>query len=281
MRVAGREMVFAERDKFSTFATAMETLFAAGTYWTVVCTMAVLAVVVFVVLQRIDPGYGMTYTGKWGPSVNNRLGWVLMELPAFATVGLLWAFSPRGSEVAVAVMAGLFELHYAQRTFVFPMLMRGRSRMPLLIMAMGIVFNCINGYIIGGWLFYVSPAGMYGVSWLWSAPFVCGVLLFAAGMAVNLHSDHIIRSLRKPGDKGHYIPYGGMYRYVTGANYFGELLEWVGYAVLTWSVAVGVFVLWTFANLAPRARATHRKYVERFGDTYRALHRRYIIPHIY
>ena len=96
-----------------------------------------------------------------------------------------------------------------------------------------------------------------------------------------MHSDHVIRSLRKPGDTRHYIPTRGFYRYVASANYFGELTEWIGYAILTWSLGGAVFALWTFANLAPRARSIHRRYCREFGDEYRNLGTRYLIPFIY
>ena len=119
------------------------------------------------------------------------------------------------------------------------------------------------------------------MSWLESPLFILGTLIFLMGMGINLHSDHIIRKLRRPGDTRHYIPMGGMFRYVTSANYFGELTEWVGFAILTWSWPGLVFAIWTFANLAPRARATHRRYIDQFGESYSSLHRRYIIPFIY
>ena len=153
--------------------------------------------------------------------------------------------------------------------------------MPLAIIVMGIVFNLVNAYMIGGWLWYVAPPVTYPVSWLWSPLFILGTLIFFFGMAVNMWSDHIVRHLRRPGDKGHYIPYGGFYRYVTSANYFGEFMEWVGFAILSWSVAGAVFALWTFANLAPRARSIHRRYINEFGEKYSSLHRKYILPFIY
>mgnify|MGYP000308569685 FL=1 len=84
-------------------------------------------------------------------------------------------------------------------------------------------------------------------------------------MGINLHSDSVIRHLRKPGDTRHYLPQKGMYRYVTSGNYFGELVEWIGFAVLTCSPAAWVFVLWTFANLAPRANSIRNRYREEFG----------------
>lgn len=256
-------------------------MFEASFYYSVVTSMICLAVIVYIALRRITPGYGIMYSGKWGPSVPNRLGWVLMEAPAFIVMLLLWVLSDRASEPAPCVMALLFEIHYFQRSFIFPLLIRGKNRMPLCIIACGVIFNIVNAYMIGGWLFHVSPPDSYPVSWLWSPLFILGAVIFIAGMAVNLQSDHIIRHLRKPGDTAHYIPRGGMFRFVTSANYLGELTEWTGYAILTWSFGGAAFAIWTFANLAPRARKIHQRYIAEFGNDYASLRRRYLIPYIY
>lgn len=250
-------------------------------YYSIVCVMAVLAVIVFFALQKITAGYGMMYTEKWGPTVNNRLGWILMEAPVFFAMVALWVLSPRRGEVAPAVMAAMFLVHYFQRSFIFPFRLKGKSRMPLAIIIMGVVFNLLNAYMLGGWLFYVSPADYYPESWLYSPLFLLGSVVFLFGMWINISSDRIIRNLRRPGDTGHYIPYGGMYRYVACGNYFGEFVEWTGYAILTWSIPGAVFALWTFCNLAPRARSVHKRYIKEFGDAYSSLNRRYIIPFIY
>jgi len=259
----------------------MEHIFNPTLFDIITGTMAVLAVVVFIALQRIEAAYGMTYSPEWGPSVGNRAGWIVMEAPAFVAMGAVWMSSPRAGNPALCVMAGLFMLHYFQRTFIFPMLMRGKSRMPWAIVVMGMLFNTINAYMIGGWLFHISSPERYESSWLTSLPFILGTVIFFAGMAINLHSDHVIRNLRKPGDTRHYIPRKGLYRYVTAANYFGEFTEWTGFAILSWSVPGLVFALWTFANLAPRAKALHKRYVMQFGEEFSALHRRYILPYIY
>ena len=50
--------------------------------------MALIAVVVFICLFFVDAGYGKFYQPKWGPSVGNRLGWMLMEAPVFIAI---WA----------------------------------------------------------------------------------------------------------------------------------------------------------------------------------------------
>jgi len=239
--------------------------------------MAGIAVVVFVALLKVEAGYGIAYTPKWGPSVGNKVGWVFMEAPVFIIMLALWLASPRRWEVAPMVMCLIFELHYFQRSFIFPLMMKGKSRMPLAIMLMGVIFNSLNAMMQGGWIFYVSAADRYPVSWLWSWQFILGTLVFALGMYTNLQSDSIIRHLRKPGDTKHYLPRGGMFRYVTSANYLGELMEWVGFAILTWSWAGAVFALWTFANLAPRARKINGRYQREFGP----LNQKSIIPFIY
>lgn len=244
---------------------------------TFLLVMAAVAVIVYVALHVVEAGYGIAYTRKWGPSVPNRAGWVLMEAPVFIVMTILWANSPRMMETAPLVMFLIFQLHYFQRSFIFPLLIRGNSRMPLSIIVMGVTFNTLNALMQGGWIFYISPADRYPASWLLSWQFILGTCIFLAGMAINLHSDHIIRNLRKPGDTRHYLPRGGMFRYVTSANYFGEFTEWVGFAILTWSWAGAVFALWTFANLAPRAGKIRARYNAEFGP----LTQKRIIPFIY
>ena len=243
--------------------------------------MALLAVAVFISLYRVNAGYGKFYNKKWGPSLDNRLGWMLMEAPVFVAMLLLWLLSDRGADPVRVVFVLLFELHYFHRSFIFPLQIRGRSRMPVSIILMGVLFNTLNAFMQGGWIFYFSPADAYPLSWLTGLPFVAGTLLYFVGMTVNIHSDSIIRHLRKPGDTAHYLPTAGMFRYVTSANYFGEFVEWVGFAVLTWSWSGAVFALWTFANLAPRAARIYDLYCREFPDEMdtRKVHR--IIPFIY
>ena len=259
----------------------MESIFSPQVYYGVVWTMIALAVVVFICLHIVTAGYGMMYDRRWGPTVGNRLGWVLMETPAWLAMLLLWLLSPRSDWAAPAVMGSLFLLHYFQRSFIFPFLIKGKGRMPLSIIVMGVTFNILNAYMLGGWIFYVSPAGMYSPEWLLSPQFIIGTLVFFIGMGINIHSDSVIRSLRRPGDTRHYIPRAGMYRYVASGNYFGEFVEWCGYAVLTWSLGGAAFAIWTFANLAPRARSIHKRYISEFGDEYSRLGTKYMIPFIY
>ena len=173
--------------------------------------MAAVAVVVFVSLFFVDAGYGKFYQPKWGPSVGNRLGWMLMEAPVFVAMLLLWWFSDRRTDGVRLVFLLLFEAHYFHRSFIFPLQIRGRSRMPLSIILMGVLFNTLNALMQGGWIFYLSAPDRYPLSWLTSPAFLVGTAIFLFGMAVNIRSDSIIRHLRAPGDTAHYLPKGGMF----------------------------------------------------------------------
>lgn len=243
--------------------------------------MSLIAVVVFFALYHVDAGYGKFYSRSWGPAVDNRLGWVLMESPVFLAMLLLWLFSERRADPVRLAFLLIFELHYFQRSFIFPLLIKGRSKMPLSIIAMGVLFNTLNALMQGGWIFYISPVEMYPLSWFADPRFICGTLLFASGMFVNIQSDNIIRHLRKPGDNRHHLPTGGMFRYVTSANYLGELMEWTGFAILTWSWSGAVFALWTFANLCPRAARIYERYKAEFGDKLDTRKVKRLIPFIY
>ena len=63
-------------------------------------------------------------------------------------------------------------------------------------------------------------------------------------------------NLRKTKGNGYHIPEGFLFKYVSCPNYLGEIIEWLGWAILTLSPAGLVFFIWTFSNLVPRANTT-------------------------
>lgn len=257
------------------------------TYYVMMAAMAAMGLVVFICLFFLKAGYGYLSNSNWGPKINNKLAWVLMEAPSF--LFLLWytvryatsGVEPVNANVVLYVIAGFFLLHYFQRSFIFPLLLRGKSKMPIAVMAMGMIFNTLNSWFIGMWLYKYAPAGYYTMEWLTDPRFIIGAIVFFAGMGINMHSDHVIRHLRKPGDTKHYIPRKGMYKYVTSANYFGEIVEWTGFAILSWSLCGVLFAFWTICNLAPRSKSLTEKYVQEFGQEYTDLKKKNLIPFIW
>lgn len=252
----------------------------ADTYYMTMWAMALTAVIVFIALYFVKAGYGIFRTKQWGFSINNKVAWVLMEAPVFIVMLYMWTSNGASTALPAFLAFLLFELHYFQRSFVFPLMMKGNSRMPIAIMAMGIVFNVINGLLIGTSLFVFPPSQFNeGAVYLTHPTAIAGIIVFFCGMGINIHSDHVIRHLRQPGDTRHYLPQKGFYRYVTSANYFGELVEWTGFALFCSTPAAWLFVVWTAANLVPRAAAIHKRYREEFGDA--VGNRKRVIPFVY
>ena len=80
--------------------------------------------------------------------------------------------------------------------------------------------------------------------------------IFILGMTINIHSDKILLDISRE-KKGYQIPHGGFYKWISSPNYFGEMIEWIGWAIMTWSLSGFVFALWTIFNLLPRALKHH------------------------
>lgn len=235
-----------------------------------------LALVTASYLCVVAAPYGRHARTGYGPTLDNAISWVLMEAPAALLPLLLVAIAGR-FDVVTLVLLAIWEAHYLQRAFVYPWLIRGRgARVPLLVPISGALFNVLNGYLNFRYLSLFAPG--YALSWLWDPRFLLGLALFVTGYAVNRRADQTLRRLRAPGETGYKIPQGGLYCWISCPNYFGELVEWCGWALLTWSLPGLFFALFTAANLVPRAVSHHRDYRRRFSDYPPA--RRAVVPYL-
>jgi protein-S-isoprenylcysteine O-methyltransferase Ste14 len=237
------------------------------------------ALLTFPALIFVDAPYGR-YVGKsWqGPTINNRLAWLLMESPAAVVFGLYFLIGPFHTTLVAWVFCLMWESHYIYRAYIYPFRIRTTGkRMPVMIAALGFIFNVLNGYLNGRYLFNFS--GGYSNSWLLDPRFLLGALFFFSGMAICRHSDAVLRRLRKGDQSGYQIPHGGLFRWVSAPNYLGEIIEWGGWALATWSIPGAAFFIWVLANLVPRARANHRWYRQHFPEY--PLDRRALLPGIW
>ncbi len=214
------------------------------------------------ILLFVRAPYGRYTRAGWGPRISARFAWIIMESPAVFLILILYLTGTKKT-APLTLFILLWQVHYIYRTFVYPLLMRGRRKgFPVILILMAMIFNCANGYVNGYHLFFSERT--YPVSWLLDPRFLIGVSLFIWGLYVHLRSDHILRTLRAPGETGYKIPYGSMYRYVSSPNYFGEIVQWCGWAVATWSLAGLSFAVFTAANLIPRAISHHKWYENNF-----------------
>ncbi len=235
-----------------------------------------LAVATFVLLQFVTAPFGRHSRTGWGPMIKNKWSWLIMELPSFALIltGLLL-----GSKVnsATWVIGGFWLLHYFNRTFVFPFRIKsGNKKMPLFITGSAIFFNLFNG---GFNAYFLSEMSDYSWQWISSWQFIIGTCIFLLGMGINNWADGVLINLRKPGETGYKIPNGGLFNLITCPNLFGEIVEWIGFAILAWNLPAASFAVWTFANLAPRAAAHHEFYLKNFKDYPKG--RKRVMPFLY
>jgi 3-oxo-5-alpha-steroid 4-dehydrogenase 1 len=97
-------------------------------------------------------------------------------------------------------------------------------------------------------------------------------------MAINIHADTYLLSLRRQ-NKGYQIPRGYLFEYISCPNYFGEILEWTGYAIACWSVPAAAFAFYTFTNTGTRGYSHHKWYKTKFEDYPKS--RKAVIPFVW
>jgi 3-oxo-5-alpha-steroid 4-dehydrogenase 1 len=239
----------------------------------------VIAAGTFVALFFVSAPYGRHFRQGWGPHLPSWLGWLLME--SVSAIGMLVTFVTGDARKTAAMIVFLlmWEAHYIHRAFIYPFTLRnGKKKMPLVVTLIAVGFNLGNAYINGRYLFHFAD-DRYNADWLLEPRFIAGAALFVLGFGINRWADNTLHNLRRPGETGYKIPHGGLYRYISCPNYFGEIVEWFGWALATWSLPGLAFAVWTFANLAPRAWSHHKWYHEKFCDY--PANRKALIPGIW
>ncbi|KAI9459953.1 3-oxo-5-alpha-steroid 4-dehydrogenase-domain-containing protein [Boletus coccyginus] len=205
--------------------------------------------------------------GRFAPATDSIFlldgirAWILMEIVAPIAFLHALANTPLASDPAdVAPLspaplfcAALFLAHYANRALLSPLRTPSRSRAHVSVTLAGILFNIVNGILLGTYLrsptasafldgALARPAFWVGTA-LWAAGFVCNVLhdevllnirrnAKAKGKARAKSPSPSFDGPRKKPQREHYgIPHGYLYAYVSYPNYLCEWVEWCGFAL--------------------------------------------------
>jgi very-long-chain enoyl-CoA reductase len=112
-----------------------------------------------------------------------------------------------------------------------------------------------------------------------------GTCLFYFMEVGNFTCHWTLRQLRPPGTRVRAIPTGGLFDYVTSPNYTYEIMAWVGFNLMTRTVAGVLFMCAGATQMFIWARGKHRNYVREFdGKDGRGLYpeaRKIIVPFVY
>lgn len=229
--------------------------------------IALMGVTAFLTTRREPNGYGRYLAAGEGRTIEARLGWLIFEAPQWSAFAIaFWLTArPENRNAATILLFALWQGHYVYRGLVMPFLMRNRGkRLPVATIWFGLPFNALNGFVNA---YAVGHADhLASAAWLSDPRFAIGLAIAAIGWAINVHADNTLFRLRRPGETGYRIPHGGMFRFVSSANYLGEIVLWTGWAVMSWTAAGLVFMLFTIANLGPRAISHHKWYRTNFPD---------------
>lgn len=244
-------------------------------FWICVALFAQFLIACAILLFGVQAWYGRYNESSAG--INPKLGWFLQEIPTLIAAAVCWATGRLECTASLGnrLVLFCFVAHYVNRSIIYPLRSRGSKPIPLSIVAMAAGYCTVNGYLQCRSLtrFLLIP--------LWSWSTLAGFALWAVGLYINMDSDRILRELRKPGETGYKVPHGGMFCYVSGANFFGEILEWIGYALAMGGALPGsTFALCTVCNIGPRAIQHHRWYLQKFKDEY-PKERRALIPFVF
>ena len=218
----------------------------------------IIGLIIFPINLIYKAPYGRHTSKKWGISIDNKLGWIIMELPALLICPAIYFYFKVDFDISIMFIC-LWIIHYFNRTIIFPFRIKTKGKkMPLAIVISAFFFNIVNGLING---YFLSNINLHSVSIF----LITGFLLFVLGLYINISSDNKLINLRKI-KKGYFVPKGGLFKYISCPNFFGEILEWFGFALMTFNIGSLSFFIWTCCNLIPRALAHHTWYKNKFNE---------------
>jgi 3-oxo-5-alpha-steroid 4-dehydrogenase 1 len=230
--------------------------------------------------------YGGRFGAKSkGMKLGSKMGWVVMEFPGLLVFPIVFFMGENALQPVPLFFLGVWMMHYANRALINPLLMRvqpgSTSSFAFNVVIAGWLTLTMHGYFNAA---YISELGdQYGIEWFSDPRFIIGLVIYLCGFTLNIHSDYILRNLRSanpsPDEPRYKIPYGGGFRFVSCPQYLGEILSFVGFAVMTWNLGAVFVLAITMANLIPRAKYTHKWFHKNFENY--PSERKAVIPFIF
>ncbi|MFT6052587.1 MAG: 3-oxo-5-alpha-steroid 4-dehydrogenase 1 [Halioglobus sp.] len=256
---------------------------------TVYDTLLIVAFV-FVLFVLVSSFFGTAqYGGRFGEAdkgikLGSKIGWIMMEFPGLLVFPIVFFMGKNATQPVPLFFLCVWMFHYTNRALVTPMLMRvqpgSTSSFGLSVVLAGWVTLAMHGYFNAA---YISELGtQYTNEWFSDPRFIGGLTVYLFGFGLNIHSDSILRNLRSkypsPDEPRYKIPYGGGFKFVSCPQYLGEMMSFIGFAIMTWNLGAVFVLAITMANLGPRALYTHKWFRKTFENY--PKERRAVIPFI-
>ena len=242
--------------------------------------LGLLVAVVFFVAQCVWPlPYGRFAGGSGRLPLPTRIASMAVTLTSHVVVFILTYFlaGQQFDGAPNVIFFCLYLIHFLERGILNPLLSRHSKKkirlwIPLLLLLANLLYAYTNAEFIG--------SAEYCSNYLYDPRFILGLVMFITGFVINRAADYQLVCLRKTwSDTEYSIPKGPLFFLISCPNYFGEGLQWFGWAVMTWSLAGLVWWLFVEATFIPRSRHNHKWLKNQYLD-YPKI-RTGLIPFIY
>ena len=284
-------------------------------HWALMVLSLAFIVVIFLFQIKKPARYGRHDKNRGKCYVPQRLANAASDfIPGVVFFTILYFLQGRNfSQAPNILFYCLFTLHYLHRGLVTPLAARYSSwRIPVFIPIVNFIANLLFHYLIADFI----GSACYFPGYLYDPRFLLGLVIFIAGFVLSKMADTYLICLRchpderrwgktdivgqflnatgargccavsedKEGaecDNGGYytVPECCLFKVIVNPNYLGEMIQWFGWALATWSLSGFVWWLFSMAALIPRARHNLRWYKRNFDNF--PMYRKALIPGIY
>ena len=200
-------------------------------------------------------------------TLNSKMAWTIME--SSSIVSAVLTLSVNLNKKVNILSAFFFLLHYIHRSFIYTRFISSKSVTPINIFISSFIFCTLNGYC-------QASSWFYNKSTITELNKYIGIILFVFGMSLNILSDYYMLYQKKKYKK-YILPSSIFHKFILSPNYLGEIIEWIGYAILVNDIRATSFAIFTISNLVPRAVLNLDYYIELFNVN----NKKAIIPFIW
>jgi very-long-chain enoyl-CoA reductase len=213
-------------------------------------------------------------SGESLPLILNRNAITIAYLgPIVVFVYLSFKFGLTNFDAVHAVILFISNFHYIRRVLETQIDVRATDTIDVLkAFSLSFYYWFLYGYLVGVNIFSPDFNSSFGLDKIVYA------ILFLISEFNNYMCHNILRDLKvvNKGKRG--IPTGNMFKYVSCANYFWEILSWVFFWLIANTMTSALFILWSIISMTYLAVSKHNNYVSNF-DNY-PKNRTAIIPFI-
>ena len=238
-----------------------------------------LAIINFIVQFRKPVPYGKYDVGAGTCRVNQRLAYGISDtIPGIILFTLTYFLAGiHFSGTPNIVMYCLFTALYINRAIISPLTNRyARSKIAIWIPIANTLTTSLYHFVNADFIGSADFCNGY----VFDPRFILGIIILVIGFVINRAADTQLICLRKNNkDDSYSIPKGPLFYFISQPNYLGEMIEWLGWTILTWSLAGLVWLFFVSSTQIPRARSNHQWYKREF-DNY-PKRRKALIPFIY